>query len=219
MDFTVFPIPDIIFINLLKIGKKLRICFIGESFINGTGDPEYLGWTGRVCQDANRKGFDITHYNLGVRRETSTELSKRWLPEVSYRLPKDCDGRVVFAFGTNDTTIEDGKTRVSFQDSITNLQDILSVVKNLYPVLIISPSPIEDDKQNQRSSDLSKEFGKVCCELNIPYLDIFSELIKSDVWMEEVKNYDGAHPRAAGYQLFAEIVQNWEGWKGWFNKV
>lgn len=196
--------------------KEIRICFLGESFVNGTGDYEYLGWTGRICQDAFSKGFDITHYNLGVRRETSRELRKRWLQEVSDRLPKEYDGRVVFSFGTNDTTMENGKTRVSLQESITNLQDILSIAKNLYPVLIISPSPIDDKEQNQRSSELSKEFAKVCDRLNVPYLDIFPELIKSDTWMDEVKNNDGAHPRAAGYQIFAEIVQSWSGWLNWF---
>jgi len=196
--------------------KEIRICFIGESFVNGTGDPKCLGWSGRICQDAFSKGFDITYYNLGVRGETSSELRKRWLQEVSYRLPTGYDGRIVFSFGTNDTSLENGITRVSSRNSITNLQDILSIAKNLYPVLIISPSPIDDKEQNQRTWDLSKEFAKVCNELNVPYLDIFPELIKSDIWMDEVKNNDGAHPRAAGYQLFAEIVQNWSGWLNWF---
>ena len=199
-----------------KVGKEIRICFIGESFVNGTGDSQYLGWTGRICQDACLKGFDITYYNLGVRGETSSELKKRWLQEVSYRLPQKYDGRVIFSFGTNDTTIENGKTRVSLEESISNLKDILSLAKNLYPVLMISPSPIDDKEQNQRTCDLSTKFAEVCHELNVSYLDIFSELIKSKIWMDEVKSYDGAHPRAAGYQVFAEIVRNWQGWANWF---
>ncbi len=196
--------------------KEIRICFVGESFVNGTGDTECLSWSGRICQDANSKSFDITYYNLGVRRETSSELKKRWLQEVSYRLPQEYDGRVVFSFGTNDTTIENDKTRVSLQDSITNLRDILSIAKNLYPILIISPSPIADKEQNQRISDLSKEFASVCDEFNVPYLNIFPELLESNIWMDQVKNYDGAHPRAAGYQVFAEIVQSWQHWLNWF---
>jgi lysophospholipase L1-like esterase len=36
--------------------------------------------------------------------------------------------------------------------------------------------------------------------------------------MDEVKKYDGAHPRAAGYQVFAEIVQNWQGWLNWWDR-
>ena len=197
--------------------KEIRICFLGESFVNGTGDPECLGWAGRICQNAFSKGFDITYYNLGVRRETSHELRKRWLQEVSYRLPQQYNGRLVFSFGANDTTIENGKSRVSLQDSITNLRDILTIAKDLYPVLVVSAPPIDDKEQNQRISDLSKEFVKVCTQLNIPYLNVFSELIESDIWMNELKKYDGAHPRAAGYQVFAEIVQNWQGWLNWFD--
>jgi lysophospholipase L1-like esterase len=26
----------------------MRICFVGDSITNGTGDPEYLGWVSRV---------------------------------------------------------------------------------------------------------------------------------------------------------------------------
>jgi lysophospholipase L1-like esterase len=37
--------------------------------------------------------------------------------------------------------------------------------------------------------------------------------------MDEVKNYDGAHPRATGYKEFAEIVQNWEAWLNWFPAI
>ena len=107
--------------------KEIRICFAGESHIIVTGDPKCLGWAGRICQDAFSKGFDVTYYNLGVRGETSSQLRKRWLQEVSYRLPQKYDNRVVFSFGANDTTIENGKTRVSQQNSITNLEDILSI--------------------------------------------------------------------------------------------
>lgn len=133
-----------------------------------------------------------------------------------YRLPQKYDSRVVFSFGANDTTIENGKTRVSLQESITNLEDILSIASDLYPVLVVSALPMDDEEQNQRIFDLSKRFAKVCNQFNVPYLDVVSELIESDIWMNEVKNYDGAHPRAAGYQVFAEIVQNWQGWLNWF---
>lgn len=32
----------------------MRICFIGDSFVNGTGDPECLGWAGRICVTARK---------------------------------------------------------------------------------------------------------------------------------------------------------------------
>lgn len=205
---------------ILKHPPQVRICFFGESFVNGTGDLECLGWAGRICVDANRKGYDITYYNLGVRRETSTELKHHWLREVSCRLPKEYDGRVVFSFGVNDTTLlETGKTRVDLAESLENIRNILTKAKQLYPVLMVSPPPVLERKQNQRISYLSKQFSVVCDELNVPYLDVFSILEKSNIWMDEIKSYDGAHPRAAGYQEFVEIVQNWEAWLKWFPAI
>ncbi|MBD2358300.1 lipase [Tolypothrix sp. FACHB-123] len=196
--------------------SQMRICFLGESFVNGTGDPECLGWTGRICVNAQNKGYEITYYNLGVRRETSTELRNRWYREASYRLPKECDGRIVFSFGVNDTTIENGKTRVAVEDSIDNIRNILSQAQQLYPVLMVSPPPCTDEAQNQRIANLVQEFALVCQELNIPYLNIFQYLQKSTIWREEARNYDGAHPRAGGYREFAQLVDRWEAWQNWF---
>lgn len=200
----------------LKHLPQVRICFLGESFVNGVGDPQCLGWTGRICVNVYKKGYEVTYYNLGIRRETSTELKERWLREVSSRLPSDYDGRVVFCFGVNDTTIENGKTRVELTQSIANAREILSEAKRLYPVLMVSPPPMIGKEQNQRIAGLGKEFAIVCNELNVPYLNVFAILEKSDIWIDEVRYNDGAHPKAAGYAEFAEIVENWEAWLNWF---
>lgn len=198
---------------------EVRICFVGDSFVNGTGDPECLGWTGRICVNANKKGYDITYYNLGIRRDTSTDIANRWLQEVSLRLPKEYDGRIVFSFGLNDTTVKNGKTRVEFTKSIENTYKILSEAKQLYPVLMVGPAPYadtEDNQRKQRTADLSKQFALVCHELNVPYLDVFPILSKSNIWIDEARANDGAHPRAGGYAEFAQIVENWEAWLNWF---
>jgi lysophospholipase L1-like esterase len=199
-----------------KSKKQIRICFLGESFVNGTGDPEYLGWTGRICVNANKKDHDITYYNLGVRRETSTELRARWLKEAAYRLLKECDGRLVFSFGVNDTTIENGKIRVDIIESLNNIHSILTEAKQLYPVLMVSPPPCADEDQNQRIASLAQKFAVICSELHVPYLNVFSILDKSKIWLEEVRSYDGAHPRSAGYTEFAKIVDHWDAWRNWF---
>jgi lysophospholipase L1-like esterase len=198
---------------------EVRICFVGDSFVNGTGDSECLGWTGRVCANANKKGYDITYYNLGIRRDTSTDISKRWLQEVSLRLPKEYDGRVVFSFGLNDTTLENIKPRVDLTDSIKNTHEILSEAQNLYPVLMVGPAPYaeqEDSQRRSRNTDLSKQFALICNELNIPYLDVFSILEKSNIWINEARANDGVHPKAGGYTEFAQIVENWDAWLNWF---
>jgi lysophospholipase L1-like esterase len=194
----------------------VRICFVGDSFVNGTGDPDYLGWTGRICQSVRQNGHDVTYYNLGVRGETSTDIAARWHEEVSRRLPGECDGRIVFSLGTNDTTIENGKTRVALEKSTDNLTKILSLAQQFFPILMVSPPPIADTEQNSRTAELSQQFALVCRQLNVPYLDVFNPLLDSEIWLHEVAATDGAHPAASGYSQLANLIQNWEAWLSWF---
>lgn len=198
--------------------QTMRICFVGDSFVNGTGDRECLGWTGRIVAAASQNQHDITYYNLGVRRETSTDIKRRWRAEVSCRLPPECDGRVVFSFGANDTTVENGKVRVKLEDSIQNSRQILQEANDLFPVLMVSSPPLADDEQNVRIARLSRELALVCAELNIPYLDVFTPLQRSQTWMNEAAAYDGAHPRTGGYVELANLVQNWISWLFWFKQ-
>ncbi len=193
----------------------MRICFVGDSFVNGAGDPEYLGWTGRICRAARRKGLDITYYNLGIRRNTSADIAVRWLEEVSRRLPEECNGRVVFSFGVNDTTLEEGKTRINFQNSIENTSKILTEANPLFPVLMVSPPPVPDIEQNIRVAELSRQFDSVCRQLGVPYLDVFNPLQASTVWLKEAAANDGYHPGLAGYSELAKLVERWCSWLSW----
>lgn len=193
----------------------MRICFFGESFVNGTGDPEYLGWAGRICAAACRQGYDITYYNLGIRRQTSTELKNRWREEATCRLSPEFDSRIVFSFGVNDTTLENDKIRVDFSTSIENFRQILATAKQMFPVLSVGPPPTPDKEQNQRIARLSEHYAHVCQKIDIPYLDTFTALQSSEVWFKEAAANDGYHPGAAGYAELAQIVQNWSSWLSW----
>lgn len=194
----------------------IRICFVGESFVNGTGDSDYLGWTGRVCQTLARRGLTVTHYNLGIRRETSTELALRWQAECDRRLPVGGDNRLVFAFGTNDTTLEADQPRVSISQSLANLRQILGQAQTRYPVLMIGPAAILDTAQTQRIQALSQHYAQVCGDLGVPYLEVAQPLAHSSIWMAEVAAGDGAHPDAAGYAEYARLVESWAAWQSWF---
>jgi acyl-CoA thioesterase I len=58
----------------------------------------------------------------------------------------------------------------------------------------------------------------VCDTLKIPYLDVFTPLLASAVWLKEVELGDGAHPNAAGYAELAGLVRQWHVWQDWFRK-
>ncbi|WP_332980710.1 GDSL-type esterase/lipase family protein [Microcoleus sp. A003_D6] len=211
-----FPIPNSQF--PIPTGN-MRICFIGDSFVNGTGDLKCLGWTGRICAAACGQGHDITYYNLGIRGETSTDIKTRWFSEVSCRLPHYGDGRIVFSFGVNDTYIENEKIRIEVEKSIENARDILTSAKEIFPVLMIGPPPVIDADRTIRIANLSEQFSQVCSELEVPYLEVCTPLQKSEIWQKELTENDGSHPRAAGYAELAKIVHNWDGWKAWFKNI
>ena len=105
----------------------LRVCFVGDSFVAGVGDPEHLGWVGRLAARTHRQHRPLTAYVLGVRRETSRDVAARWRAECEARLPPECDGRVVVSVGVNDTTLEDGAVRVTARLPIEDLGEIFGV--------------------------------------------------------------------------------------------
>lgn len=193
----------------------MRICFLGDSFVNGTGDPDCLGWVGRVCASARRQGRDLTSYNLGVRRETSADIAARWREEVARRLPAGIDGRLVFSFGVNDTTPEGGRPRVPLLASLANARAMLGEAAGQYPTLMVGPPPVAAPELNLPIARLSAGFAVVCAEIGVPYLDIHTPLSSSPVWMGEVALGDGSHPGAGGYALLAGEVQRWAAWRAW----
>lgn len=194
--------------------RRMRICFFGDSFVNGTGDPECLGWAGRICAAARRGGRDLTYYNLGVRRDTAEDLAHRWQDEAAARLPADVDGRLVFSFGVNDC-IEDGRPPASAAATLAHTEAMVTKASRRWPTLFIGPPPIADDEVNQRIAGLSTSLKALCRTLAVPYLDLLSSLRTTEVWRREVTAGDGAHPGAEGYAFLADLVDRWRPWQSW----
>lgn len=195
------------------MSKDIRICFVGDSFVNGTGDEEKLGWAGRLCALSHNNQTDITYYNLGVRRNTSADIKERWAYECRSRLPEGSENRVVFSFGVNDTVIENNELRVSFAKSLENARMILVEASKIYPVLMIGPPPIFDSVQNLRIQALDEAFQALCHQLSIPYLSVIDNLLAEPIWLKEVSSNDGAHPKSGGYSLLAQLIKSWEQWE------
>jgi lysophospholipase L1-like esterase/N-acetylglutamate synthase-like GNAT family acetyltransferase len=193
----------------------IRICFIGDSFTAGVGDPEALGWVGRVMANAQARGHNLTAYNLGVRRETSADILRRWRRECEPRVMPGTEMRVVFCFGANDTALDNGHRRLTLQQSLANTRALLREAKTRYPTLLIGPPPVADAAHDERIDELSRELAKVAREENVPCLDVFTPLMATALWREEAIANDGSHPRSGGYKELAELVTGWPQW--WFH--
>jgi acyl-CoA thioesterase I len=193
----------------------MRICFFGDSYVNGTGDPTGLGWVGRVSAAARRRGHDLTTYNLGIRRDTSADIGARWQEEAARRLPKEFDGRLVFCFGVNDCTDENGAPRVAAERSLANARAILGAAQARWPVLMLGPPPLPLGGAEARIPALSHALDGLSAALGIPYLDLETPLSAIALWRIELAAGDGAHPGAAGYALIADLVEGWPAWRAW----
>jgi acyl-CoA thioesterase-1 len=192
----------------------VRVCFVGDSFVAGVGDPEHRGWVGRVCARSAADGRPLTAYNLGVRAQTSADVLARWRAECGQRLSADWDSRVVVSLGVNDTTIRDGRRRVPRERSPQHLTAILDGARGAgWPVLVVGPPPVADSAQNERLAELDTGFAGACAGRGVPYVRVLAALAADPVWMQEVAAGDGAHPAAAGYRALADLV--WPRWSEW----
>ncbi len=193
-----------------------RVLFFGDSLVAGTGDPEGRGWVGRVVEASFKARVPLTTYNLGVRGATSVEVAGRWQAEAAPRLTQGAECRVVFSFGVNDTTIEDGAPRIEPKRSVQSLRAVLDQAALLdLGTLVVGPAPVDDGEQTDRIASISREFADACQQRGVPFFDVLSRLRGSKLWRQEIAN-DGAHPGAAGYHTLAELILA-AGWLNWLD--
>jgi acyl-CoA thioesterase-1 len=197
--------------------RDVRLCFLGDSFTNGTLDGSYLGWPARLCAAVP---FQVTHYNLGIRGNTSLDIEGRWRSESAARFKPTVERRLVFAFGTNDCVLEGGAPRVSPAESVASAERILTQAKSLCPVLFMGPPAVElEDRAHSfaRLSELSRRYAQLAARLDVPYLDLFGLTLESAAWAAAVQRGDGVHPDADGYALLARFIGAWPAWQAWWS--
>jgi lysophospholipase L1-like esterase len=197
----------------------MRLCFFGDSFVNGTGDDEALGWVGRLVAEARRGGCDLTAYNLGIRRDTSADVAARWAEEAARRLPAGCTARLAFSFGANDCAEDEaGRPRLPLEASLANAEAILRGAAALAPTLMIGPFLPGEPRVETRVGRLSAEFASLCARLGVPYVETHGFVSACEVWRREAAAGDGAHPNRGGYAALAEFIGAQPAWRSWLGE-
>ncbi|MET9535577.1 GDSL-type esterase/lipase family protein [Streptomyces sp. NPDC006649] len=192
----------------------IRICFIGDSFVQGVGDPEHRGWVGRVLEAT---GEDISGFNLGIRRNTSEDVLRRCWREVLPRTLPGADNRLVVSFGSNDTIQEHGAVRVDAARCLENLASILdNCRRQVITALVVGPPPVigAGNEHLRRTSKLADEMGALCRTQHVPFIATTLELAEDPIWTQEVVAGDGAHPGSGGYRRLADLIlaRQWREW-------
>lgn len=192
-----------------------RVLFFGDSFVAGYGDPHGQGWVGRVVAASFEGGLPLTAYNLGVRRETSLDVAARWGAEARPRMRAEAGYGVVFAFGVNDTTEEDGRVRVEPGLAVDALGRVLGEATRLgLGAFVVGPAPSGDPGQDERVRELSRSFAGVAARHEVPFAAVLDALRASGTWAAEAAAGDGTHPAAGGYVELAGLVLA-AGWLDW----
>jgi len=186
------------------VAPDMRICFIGDSYVVGAGDPTMLGWAGRVAAAVASAGLPLTYYNLGVRGHTGPDIAARVRAEVQPRLDPADDPRLVVSFGANDTVEVDGKRRATLADSLAALECIRTSIDA--PVLVVGPPAVDDDAQNRRLAELDAALHESADHAGVPYVDLLTSTSSSQLWRREIASSDGYHPGAQGYEHLARII-------------
>ncbi len=182
--------------------------------MNGAGDPECLGWTGRVSASARGRGIPLTHYNVGVRGATSGETLERFEREAEPRLHDDMDGRVVAAFGANDLAAED--PRGGIDTAARSLERLIGRVSR--PLLFVGPPPVGDGELLALVTELGDQLEHVCAHAGVPFVGVLEQLAASGTWQREAAAGDGFHPGAAAYAEMAAAVDGSPVWREWLER-
>ncbi len=190
------------------------LLFFGDSYVNGTRDPEMLGWCGRLARRLAADDRAVTCYNLGIRGETLPELADRLSDELPRRLHADPAPLVVVSAGTNDTSSADGVRRIAEPDSLAALRRIIAAARHHAPLLVVGPPALPDPPQSKANRGLSAKMAALCAAEGVPFVQTWEGSQAAEPWIRECAEDDGFHPRAEGYQAMADMIWSTRAWCG-----
>lgn len=189
----------------------MRLIFIGDSIVAGSGDDECRGWVGRVGSATRRAGVDHTPYNLGIGGDTTADVLARWEQEVTRRLSDEIDNRLVAMAGVNDA--RDGVERDP-EDSVRDLAAFVDGARGIgLEPLIVGPVPTRQPVESERIGALSERFAAACAGAGAAYVEVHAALCDSESFLASMES-DGYHPDADGYAEIAQVVLH-NGWWEW----
>lgn len=192
------------------MSRDVRICVVGDSFVNGYGDPRSLGWVGRVIARTPTDEVTLTAYNLGVRGDSSADVLSRWREETSRRWQDGCDNRLVVAVGHNDAPA--GLSLARTRLNIANIVDG-AVTEGLRP-FVVGPPPALDPAVTEQMRPIVSAQQDVCSRRGVTFVDCLTPLTSHDQWHADLATGDGVHPGQTGYGLLAWLVLH-SGWGTW----
>lgn len=190
--------------------RKVGLCFVGDEYVAGLGDPKALGWVSRVVARTPHAGVDLATYNLGVRGASSTDVLARWEAETAPRWAPTNERRLVVGFGSAD--VEQGLSTARSRLNLANILDDASSAA--IATFVVGPPPSLDAEVNEKLQVLVDAQADVCSRRGVTYVDCFRPLLGHDQWQADLESSADDLPGQAGYGLMAWLVLH-AGWQNW----
>lgn len=190
--------------------RNLRVFFVGDELIAGQGDARGLGWVGRVLARTTSEP-PLVPLTLAMPGETTAQLSERWKDEVTRRIDREADNRLVIGLGSHD--LESGQSTARSRLHVANLLDN-ALRLNLQP-FVVGPPPRRDQPARSQE-ELNAAFSDICLRREVIYVDTYTPLLNHEQWLTDMSMSGSYTPRQAGYGLMAWLVlhMNWHGYLG-----
>ena len=180
--------------------------FFGDSITLGVGDQNFTGWPAVLAKMLAEQGAIAqpdTIYNLGARKNSSSDIAARWRPEFTRRHIEGTEACFIFCFGTVDMAAPQGRINVPVGESAANARTILSEAQQSGRVLLVSPPPVSDSAHSARLETLGKAYAEICAELGVPFADLF-HAVNDPAFLQDLA--DGVHPGAEGNRRIAAAL-------------
>lgn len=174
-----------------------RAHFFGDSYTAGQGDPEGLGWVGRLAP----KCAGVEFVNHGVPGAPGRFIVDRWLET---ELDSGRSELAVFTLGSNDAVLH-----VDQNDTLTAVADAIERANEEdVPALWIGPPPIGDmPEEDAALRELSYAIGGLVRANGQSFIPTFDALGPGSTWHAEAQAADGSHPGAGGYAELADLLE------------
>ncbi|MCK4588926.1 MAG: hypothetical protein KAT77_00660 [Nanoarchaeota archaeon] len=196
------------------------ILAFGASITFGRGDNAHGGWTGRLKEYFEAQDYYHCFYNLGIPRESTVGLLKRFETECRARIQIKRPGDkfvILIAMGTNDSRLNNTSDNPQTEPKLFK-KNILKLIKlsqkYTQHIVFIGLTPVDEKRTqpyeetyffNERIEKYNDIIRDSCQKNKILFLNMFEK------WknLDPVKLLgDGLHPNAQGYEKMYQIIKD-----------
>jgi len=213
ITFVLFIFLIIYVLRLIRISTKLKakqfekfngfamksqIVFLGDSLTEFYQIEEFF------------HGYPV--YNRGIASDTTDGVLERLDSNVIEIQPK----KVFIQIGTNDYRARKNNDYIfkNIKNIVTKLKENLPEVKvyiiSLYPVnhkAKIYSRFFTSPRKNKNIIELNQMLKNYCSDNNIPFINVYDELIDKDGNLDKQYTVEGLHISYEGYEVITKILK------------